>query len=49
MKAVFESLLPRDVQTPVRASKLCGNWRTLSFFRQPHNVNSFRNLLTTIG
>lgn len=48
MNAVFDYMLPRDVQTPVRASKLGGNWISLSFFKQPHTVNSARNLLATL-
>lgn len=36
MNTVFDSMLPRDVQTPVRTSKLGENWISLSFFKQPH-------------
>lgn len=34
MNAVFAYLLPREVKSPVRASSLCANWLSLSFFKQ---------------
>ncbi|SHK06489.1 hypothetical protein SAMN02745170_04029 [Propionispora hippei DSM 15287] len=36
MSTVFDYMLPRDVQTPVRTSNLDGNWISLSLFKQLH-------------
>ncbi|HWR40078.1 MAG TPA: hypothetical protein VN611_11310 [Patescibacteria group bacterium] len=39
MSAVFDYWMLRDVKSPVRASRLGANWRSVSFFKQLHIEN----------
>lgn len=46
MKAVFGSMLPREVKSPVRASNFNVNWISLSFFKQ---TEYRKQLLESLG